>query len=532
MTTAETANDPYSRQLPVPLQEMFREATLSAARGDLARAWKAVEGLRTSAPESLPAMLLASAIAIRSGRYREARALALRASRNPINVPELLLEAARWLRRYEEPEVLHRLVSGSDWRALGSPRAFAELALHLGSCGLQELARQCVDHGLYRHPGDPDLHYLDALLAMFRGDTALSIESCERALAARPGMPNTHLLLSMQDGKRDADRRIDAMQRALRIAPPGSEAEAYLCYSLHQRLDSQGCHEQAWRALSRGRAARRRMTPYARGEQDLLFRALKQAALECPDPRPAMAAHTRLIFIVGMFRSGTSLLERVLAGHPEVQDGGETYQFSAALREATDRDHFGVINADIAARAAAADFGAVRRRVQAYADWRAGGKRWLTEKLPSNFLNVGFILRAFPEAKILHMRREALDTCFSNLRTYFSGAAPYACDQGDLADYYHRYRDLMAHWHRWAPGRILDVDYASFVDDPEAQARRVMDYCGLAFAPDALDITRSGGVSATASAAQVRKGILKDRAAAWRPYERYLQPLIEGLRQD
>jgi len=236
-----------------------------------------------------------------------------------------------------------------------------------------------------------------------------------------------------------------------------------------------------------------------------------------------------LIFIVGMFRSGTTLIERVLAGHPDVFDGGETYQFSACLRQATNHDTLDAVDRTIVANAASIDFEAVRQRMHAYARWRAHGSRWLTEKLPSNFLNVGFILHAFPEARIVHMRRDPVETCFSNLRTIFRGAAPYACDQRALADYFLLYRRLMTHWNKIAPGRILEVDYTDFVDNPLAQTRRLLDYCDLEFLPDVLDLDRRGGASATASAAHVRKGILKDRHRQWLPYERHLRPMLDIL---
>jgi hypothetical protein len=153
----------------------------------------------------------------------------------------------------------------------------------------------------------------------------------------------------------------------------------------------------------------------------------------------------------------------------------------------------------------------------------------LTEKLPSNFLLAGIIAHALPEARILHMRRDPVDTCFSNLRTFFGNAAVHSYDPLDVADYYLRYRRLMSHWHRVLPGRILDIDYSGFVADPEDGTRRVLEFCGLEFEPAALDIGRSGGTVATASIGTVRAGILKDRGGAWRPYATQLEAMIRVL---
>jgi hypothetical protein len=154
----------------------------------------------------------------------------------------------------------------------------------------------------------------------------------------------------------------------------------------------------------------------------------------------------------------------------------------------------------------------------------------LTEKLPSNFLNLGFIARALPHARILHMVRDPLDTCFSNLRTMFSDVNTFSYDQRELAQWYGQYHRLMAHWHEVMPGRVLDVHYDRLVADPEGVMRGVLDFCGLPWNAAATTLEREGGGAvATASSPQMRGGIIKNRGAAWAPYEDKLAALIEGL---
>src|SRR3546814_5462839 len=116
-----------------------------------------------------------------------------------------------------------------------------------------------------------------------------------------------------------------------------------------------------------------------------------------------------------------------------------------------------------------------------------------SDLLPSNFLNVGLIARALPQARFLHMVRDPMDTCFSNLRTLFIHAGGYSYVQTEMADYFLGYQALMAHWHRVLPGRVMDVSYAALVDDPERIARQVFAHCGLDFEPQALDIDRNAG---------------------------------------
>ena len=516
-------------RLPVELERMFAGAMALAARGDLRQAADLILRVRDMAPGSVEVATLASVIMLQQGRYRAARRLALEASSLRVQ-PGDLLRIARLLRRFEESEALERMFLSTTWRELDSAPALAEVAQLLGFSGLYDLAFECLSHAGSIDPASPDIHYLRGLFLMFSGDMAKSRESVRRALELEPRMVNAHWLLSMQEKADTAEAHIAGMLSVMGAAEPASEARAGFDYSLHHSYHALGRHEEAWQALAHGHATLRRLVRYSRQEQHELVELLERMALPAFKPAKEAGGQTGLIFIVGMFRSGTTLLERLLAGHPDVQDGGETSTFSACMRDATDCDSDQPLSPTIVARAPRADFGAVRARMQRFANWRAPGKRWLTEKLPSNFLHIGFILHALPEARILHMRRDPIDTCFSNLRTLFRGGAPYACNQEDLADYHVQYRRLMAHWHSVAPGRILDVDYAHFVANPEEQARRVMAYCGLEYVPGALDIGSRQGMAATASAAHVRQGILKDRCRAWEPYEAHLQPLIRGLR--
>jgi tetratricopeptide (TPR) repeat protein len=514
--------------LPPAAAEAFSVAMGLAMRGDMEGAVAEALRARALAPESAAAATLASMVALQLGRYREARRLVLHAASRHVQ-PEDLFRIARLLARFEEPEALERVFLSSDWRALGSVPALAELAQLLGFSGLYAPAFECLAHAQALDPAAPDLHYLRGLFEMFSGRMEASQASIRRAIELEPRMANAHWLLSMQESPATAQRHVEQILQVMHVAEPGSEARACFDYSLHHSLHALGRHEEAWQPLARGHAALRRLIRYSRQEQHALVAALEDMRLPAFAPPSAAQDQPCLIFIVGMFRSGTTLLERLLAGHPEVRDGGETNQLSACLRDATDCDSDQPVSPEMVARAPLADFAAVRERMLGFTRWRADGKRWLTEKLPSNFLNIGFILHALPEARILHMRRDPLDTCFSNLRTLFRGGAPYACNQQDLADYYLLYRRLMRHWHAFAPGRILDVDYDAFVADPEAQARRVMAYCGLDYVPNALEAGSRQGMAATASAAHVRQGVLANRGQAWKPYAAHLRPLIDGL---
>jgi hypothetical protein len=205
--------------------------------------------------------------------------------------------------------------------------------------------------------------------------------------------------------------------------------------------------------------------------------------------------------------------------------------FVAAMRYVTDQHGKAVLDRSIVQQAGAIDFRAVGRRYMDGLAWRLGEERFFTDKQPANFLNAGFICQALPGAKILHMVRDPVETCFSNLRELFSGINEYSYDQRELADYFLQYRRLMAHWHATFPGRILDVSYSALTRDPETTMREVSAHCGIGYVAGMSDPRSSRRVVSTASSVQVRETIVRRDTPKWAPYAGHLQPLVRALRE-
>jgi len=521
--------DPYLLRPSPELERLFVELQEHAGRNEWSLALQSAEGMLELAPDAIPPRLLAAQVLLRLDRYRDARRLTLQATAGPIEPPNMFMQAMRLLRKFEAPEAMARLFSGIDWGQVREVNQLRELVPMLITVGLYSEADECLEAAARLAPDDPDLACLRGMLYMVLGNATESLRELERALQREPRLAMAHGLIAMQAEKSlagDHVRRMRAIQAAI---VPGSDGEAQLCYALHNRLDALGRYDEAWAALQRGHAVMQQRVPYDREGSLRLFDELEAMELAVPERDGVPIPPTRIVFIVGMFRSGTTLIERILAGHNDVKDGGETFQFTAAMREAVDHDIPIVVDRITTSRAARGDYDLVRERMEAYAAWRAQGKSMVTEKLPANFLNLGFILHALPHARIVHLRRDPVQTCFSNLRTLFRDTAPYASDQRCMAEYFLRYQRLMAHWGAIAPGRILDVDYSALVAEPEAQARRLLEYCGLQYDPSVMELGRTGGATATASATEVRRGILTDRGEAWKPYAPMLQPMLEML---
>ena len=411
------------------------------------------------------------------------------------------------------------------WR-LRDVAQLSQVISALSAIGAFALADRFAEQMQRRAPNLPATLMAQGYLAVHNGAFDLAENALSRAVAIQPRMGMASWLLSRLQTQTLQKNHVDQLRRVL--ADPASLRpvdSAFLGYALHKELHDLGDFAGAWAALAAACASKRQITPYDEASMMALFDAIEAMPI-----RPAMAepeaAAAMPIFIVGMHRSGTTLLERMLGRHPQVVDCGETYRFTAQLREAADHHCKGVVDQRIIASAAGVDAAAIARGYLESCRWRLRDDcTHFTEKLPSNFLVIGLIKQALPQARILHMRRDPMDTCLSNLRELFSDACAYSYDQGELGRYYRRYERLMAHWHRCFPGEILDVRYEDLVAQPEAEARRVLDYCGLPWRDDVIDVTGHAGAVTTASAVQVRSPIHRRSVGAWRAYEVQLAPL-------
>lgn len=514
---------------PRDIQSLWSKGETAAAGKRWKEAAEAFAAIVHREPGHLPALLKSSTAQLQLDSYRAARASLLQALKLANDHPGLVMELGRKLRAFHEADLLLNLIRGSGFINRADPRMLTEMALIVSSVGDQELALKLVTQAVNLDPRGAQPHYLRGTVLMFLGRMEEAEQELETSIRLLPAFAQSHWVLSRLRKRTDDDNHVERLLKLIAQVPRESESEAYLAFALHNELHDLKRYEESWDMLERGCRAKRRIDPYddVRGRE--LFSAVKSICTREFASAPSRKDEYTPIFIVGMHRSGTTLLERILGGHSMVSDGGETYAFTAQLKIATDHKISHALDIEAARGLAGADFDAIGRGFIAGSRWRAKGKPFLTEKLPPNFVNAGFIAKAIPDARILHMVRDPVDTCFSNLRTYFSNAALYSFDQVSLANYFGQYRDLMQHWREVIPDHLLDISYDDLVSETQATTRRIFDFCGLPFEEDALHVERSSGAVSTASSAHVRQGILTNRGAAWKPYEKQLQPLLGRL---
>ncbi|MDR0182651.1 tetratricopeptide repeat-containing sulfotransferase family protein [Lysobacter arvi] len=510
------------------IDSLLERAERLAAMRDFAHARHALQAAQTLAPDDARAPLQLSYVESLDGRYRAAREAALRAHALRPRSEAQLHELVRRLRTFNEAEAIHDCLRRlPPLREVGIPLLLT-FAAQLSYLNRQDDALALLDEA---RRGDPD--YPPTLVSRGQVLTYLGrFDEAEadlmRCVRRAPELAAAWWALSRLRRQTPESNHVDAIRAQL--SRPGRRADdvALLAFALHKEYDDLGEFEAAWHALELGCRAKRSTLRYSASETRALVDALVAAPTWSASHELA-ASDATPIFIVGMHRSGTTLLEQLLAAHPGVAALGELYDFTSCMREATDRHCRGVIDATVVERAVDVDFASVGRRYLDGVAWRLDGAAAFTDKLPTNFFHVGHICRALPRAKILHMRRDAVETCFSNLRELFSDANPHSYGQHELADYHGQYRRLMTHWHARFPGRILDIDYAALTADPEPVMRWVAAFCGLDFTPAMLDPRGSGRGVATASAVQVREGVSARAVPKWRRYAASLEPLRSAL---
>ena len=498
--------------------------------GNFAEARKINASILAARPQNTAALLQASRLEGLSGRYRLAREYALKAlasrTGHESGGAAFLLRRLQAFNLGGEAMALIDVLEATPGIA---PPLYDAIGTVLNQLNQPERALQAIDKGLALAPDAIELKLTRAHTLVFLGrfdEAEREMDACMRRV---PEIGFGWWTLSRLRKQRPDANHVDALRAQISQSGHNPANLAFLAYALHKELDDLGDYEGATKALDMACRAKRSQLNYSDAESAQLFAKLR--AMTVRSTIQSEAGTRTPIFIVGMHRSGTTLLEQMLDGHSKVRGLGELYEFTAQMRLATDHWCKGVVDATLIERAQSLDYAAIGKGYLDSVAWRCGQEPYFVDKLPSNFLNIGFICQALPQAKILHMVRDPMESCFSNLRELFSdNTNQYSYNQNELATFFAAYEGLMAHWHRAFPGRIHDVSYSALTRDPETTLRTASAFCGLDFEPDMLALEASSRGVTTASAVQVRQGVVALDKPRWAPYATYLAPLGDALR--
>lgn len=407
-------------------------------------------------------------------------------------------------------------------------KAHNNLGNALRELGRLDEAERCYRSALEIAPGYVEsLHGLGNLY-LENGDFQRARSMYARILDVCPADIRVRYSLSLTGIVGADDANFAALQQlAGRCAQLSVEESVYLHFALGKCYDDSGDYERAFAHYREGCRLKRGTLNYdphlANAQFDAVISVFDKAAMA---RLAGLGNPSRLpVFVLGMPRSGTTLIEQIVASHPEVHGAGELGEVLKIAQRGVEQD--------------AGDFPENMRSLNGacLAEWgggyiaalekRAPDAGRITDKMPGNFVAIGLIHLMLPNAKIIHVRRNPFDTCVSCYTQLFTRGNEHSYDLAELGQYYAAYARLMAHWRAVLPdGAMLEVDYEALIEDPEGVARRIIEYCGLAWNDACLDFHRNERPIQTASVAQVRQPIYRSSMRRWHRYEKFLGPLL------
>jgi tetratricopeptide (TPR) repeat protein len=318
-----------------------------------------------------------------------------------------------------------------------------------------------------------------------------------------------------------------ALEQMLDDPALDDDAQLHLCHALAKQFEDEGRYEDAFRLLERGKRRKAANLGYEFETDAKLFAAAEQLPAAVASAPVNGCGSQEPIFIVGMPRTGTTLVERILSSHPSVFSAGELTNFGLVLKRATATPSNRVLDPETLAAGPRCDLAAVGEAYVESTRPRTGHTPRFIDKMPLNFFYVPLIQRALPNARIICLRRNPLDACLSNYRQLFATSFSYynyAYDLLDTGRYYAAFDRLSARWRATTPG-YLEVRYEDVVEHTEREARRLVEFCGLPWDARCLAFEENAAPVATASSVQVRQPIYRTSLERWRRYERELAPL-------
>ncbi|MGD8810312.1 MAG: sulfotransferase [Gammaproteobacteria bacterium] len=486
-------------------------------------------------PGHADAHFLMGMIAFAHNHFGKALALIDRAvAREPLNA-EYLARRGQCLAMMKR----HGEALESAERALAAGAADAPtldtIGVVLSHVGEHARAREVLGRAAAAAPENPQYQFNLASAALFVGDFSAAEAAYEAAIAARPDFCRAHWALADLVTATPEKNHIGRLERLLaeldrNDRSSGVNDRLYLSHALSKELEDLGQYARSLEVLERGKRARRDAMDWTIDEDRALFETLEAVfdAEAVASPRKACDS-AEPIFVLGMPRTGTTLVDRILASHSEVCSAGELQNFGVTLKRMSGTPTNRVLDPATIRAAVDVDFGELGQRYIESTRPITGATPRFVDKLPMNFFYVGFIALSLPAARIICLRRNAMDSCLSNYRQLFRLDHPYysyAYSLDDVADYFVMFERLMAHWDRILPGRILHVHYEDLVQEPRAQTARVLEHCGLPWQDACLSFHKNTAPVATASAVQVREPIHARSLGRWKRYG----SALEGLR--
>ena len=421
-------------------------------------------------------------------------------------------------------------VKSFEWAIAYSPN-YAEAYNNLGSA-LQELkqfknAKKQFEKACSINPNYAQAFHNLGILSEITNQPKEAVSQYERAVEIEPEFAEAYRNLSKVKKFKVKDPQINQVFSLYSGNKLNVADKARLGFALADINKSLGNHEDYIKFLNEGNRLRKEEIKYS-FEESQNFHSIITKLFSSTQPiintSSKSISDIKPIFIVGMPRSGTSLVEQIISSHNSVHGAGELLNFRNIITPILD-NHLSKKNSSIPNE----DMLKIRNEYLDSLGSLKAKENIITDKMPMNFRLLGFILSAIPEAKIIHLTRDPMATCWSNFNHYFTSGNGFSFDQEDLAKFYLLYQELMNFWHKLFPNKIYDLNYENLTINQEKETKKLIKYCDLEWDENCLDFHKNQRGVLTASSAQVRKKMYQGSSEAWKKYEKNLQPLIKGL---
>ncbi|MCJ7815340.1 MAG: sulfotransferase, partial [Xanthomonadales bacterium] len=479
-------------------------------------------------PGSAAGWNLASQLALRIGDPTSA----LRAMSRALNIEpdqlEWLLQKARCLLvlgRREEARSLAQKMSNRLFPSAGLSMA---AGLLMSSLDMYEQAERLFLDAVKLEPGVAGYYYNLATVQRFLGKLDKAEVNLDKTLALNPGNAEAVALRSGLRRQTPERNHLEELRGLLADSAKSPRQVVSTCYALAKELEDIGDYSRSFTYLKKGADTRREHLHYDVQRDIQTMSTIRDVYSEAVFTDGNVGfINASPIFVIGMPRTGTTLVERILGSHSAVRPAGELNDFALSLVKITGglAGKQPVSGANLVTLSKNIDFASLGRLYIESARDRMTQCVHFVDKMPMNFLYAGLIHLALPKAKIIHVERNPMDTCYAVYKTLFENAYPYSYDLPELGQYYVAYKELMAHWGRVMPGVMHTVNYEDLVTDHRAVAESMLEYCKLSWEEQCFRPHEIGGYSSTASAAQVRMPVHQESIGRWKHYRNELQPL-------
>lgn len=402
----------------------------------------------------------------------------------------------------------------------------------LSRAGYHEAAIPMFEKAVNLDEKQANYYYNLGASAQFTGDFEQAKTAYQRTLKLEPGFYRARSSMITLSEQTENDNQLEELIRLFKANEKDPDAQLQLGHAIAKTLEDLGRHSESLDWLLKGKAAKRTQLRYDRANGAAVFDAAKQTTGNAQPPA-LDAVLDAPIFIVGLPRTGTTLVDRILSSHPDVRSAGELNLFAGLVKEHAGTSSNLMLDVDTLKSASQVDLAKIGREYVDNTRELARGAKHMVDKMPLNFFYAGLIHQALPNARIIALRRGAMDSCLSNFRQLFSTQYSYynyTFDLEDTAHFYRGYDGLMTHWRQVLPAdRFMEVAYEDIVFDQENQTRRLLDHCELEWDEACMRFHENEAPVATASSVQVRQPLYSGSIGRWKKYGDKLDVLKAAL---